>query len=358
MKKTALIHYWLVRMRGGENVVQAIAELLPQAELFTHVHAPEALEGFEGRKIHASFINDLPFAKKVYPLYLPFMFQALEQFDLADYDLVISSEAGPAKGVIPAPGARHICYVHSPMRYLWDQRLIYRRKVPAPLRPIFDHVTHDLRRDDVLSAARVDQFVANSNFVKTRIERYYRRDALVIHPPVTLDDLVVSEPEDFYLFAGHHSGYKRQDLAIAACERLGRRLVVAGEAPAAWVRKHRSRLVDFTGRVSRAKLVDLMSRCRALLFPGVEDFGIIPVEVMGCGRPVIAFAGGGALETVSPGVSGLLFDDQSVDGLCRAITAFEHEQSAFKPDNCVAWASSFSKSRFQEAFQALVDGVA
>jgi glycosyltransferase involved in cell wall biosynthesis len=344
-------------MRGGESVLRALAEIFPQADLFTHVHKPGLFDPYIGGDIHTTFIDKLPLSKKAYPLYLPFMFSALESLDLSDYDLIISSESGPAKGIIPAPGARHICYVHSPMRYLWDQRLIYRRKVPAAFRFIFDTVTEDLRQKDVLANTRVDRFVANSNFVKSRIETYYRRDAAVIHPPVSLDDLETAPVEDFYLFAGHAASYKRLDLAVGAAEALKKRLIVAGDVPAALRQKHESRHVSFLGRVERAQMVKLMAQCRALLFPGVEDFGIIPVEVMGCGRPVIAYGKGGILDSVVEGSTGLFFHEPTVEALSSAILAFEQDGLDGGADACRQRARDFAPDRFREKFLSLKDSL-
>ena len=231
--KTALVHYWLVNQRGGEAVLEAIGELLPEADLFAHVINPDKLFGsLVGRKTHETFIAKLPFAHKRHQMYLLLMKLALENLDLDAYDLVVSSEAGPAKFVIPRPEAFHVCYCHSPMRYLWDQRGEYFGRIPQPLRLLTQAYASRLRESDTLSATRVDQFVANSKFVKQRIWRYYRRDAEVIHPPVDLDSFKPSErQDDFYLVAGELRSYKRIDLAIQACNALGRRLVVIGSGP-------------------------------------------------------------------------------------------------------------------------------
>ena len=354
--KTALVHYWLVNQRGGEAVLEAIGELLPQADLYAHVINPATLYGsLVGRRSHETFIGSLPFSRRKHQLYLLLMQMALENLALDEYDLIVSSEAGPAKYVIPKPEAYHICYCHSPMRYLWDQREQYLGKIPQPFRIVAQILAGRLRRSDVMSATRVDQFVANSEFVKKRIWRYYRREAEVIYPPVNLDSFApVDSPDDYYLVAGELRSYKRVDLAIQACNKLGRRLVVIGSGPDAALKKMAGPTVEFLGRVSDSVFREKLANCRALLFPGVEDFGIVPVEAMASGRPVIAFARGGALESVEDGVSGLFFDEPTVESLVRSMEIFESEEASFKSSNCVARAQRFSRQRFLDRFDALL----
>jgi glycosyltransferase involved in cell wall biosynthesis len=356
--KTALVHYWLVGLRGGETVFREFMEMYPDADIFTNVFDRKGVgEMFAGRPDPTTtWVNRLPAAPKLYPLYMPLMPAALEQLDVTDYDLVVSSESGPAKWVVSGPNTRHVCYVHTPMRYLWDQRLLYREKVPVLFRPVFDAVTHQLRIKDVVSAARVDDFVANSSFVAARIKRYYRRDAAVIHPPVPLDDIPPPQsPEDFYLFAGQLVSYKRVDLAMEACHRLGRRLViVGGGSQAKLVEKFNSPWVEYRGRVPRAELVSLMGRCRALLFPGVEDFGLVPVEVMGAGRPVVGLAQGGLLDSVVDGQTGLHYRGVEVEDLMRAIAAFEEWQPDFDPAVAVARAAEFTPQVFRAKWRQVL----
>jgi glycosyltransferase involved in cell wall biosynthesis len=356
--RTALVHYWLVNMRGGEQVLRELMQLHPEADVITNVYDPiRTGELFQGRTPPmTTAISKLPFARSIYPLYLPFMPNALEAMDLNSYDLVISSESGPAKWVIPHPNAKHICYVHSPMRYLWDQRLLYRAKVPAIGRGIFDVVTDNLRYKDVSSAARVDQFVANSSFVSKRIERYYRRDSIVIHPPVAQDDFSgPSDPEDFYLFAGQLVGYKGIRDAVDACLSQNRRLVVVGDGPEKeYVLRNTGKLIDYRGRVPRTELVELMRKCRALLFPGVEDFGIVPVEVLAAGRPVIAFGEGGILDTVTEGLTGVFFFNRGAHELGRAIAAFEQWEPSFDPNDAIRAAAAFTPANFARKWRALI----
>ncbi|GAB1410275.1 glycosyltransferase [Desulfovibrionales bacterium] len=356
--KVALVHYWLVGMRGGEKVLAALTRLFPQAHIYTHVldrsHLdPELAE----RTIHTTFINALPRATRWYKNYLPFMPLALEELDLRDYDLVISSESGPAKGVLTRPDALHICYCHSPMRYIWDLYPEYRQHAGRVRRLLFAPLAHYLRQWDVTSAARVDQFVANSAFVRQRIRKFYRREATVIHPPVdtTFWSAGACEPGQYFLFVGELVPYKRADLAIAACTALQVPLVVVGDGP------ERSRLenmagpqVRFMGRVPDDTLRTLMGSCSALLFPGVEDFGLVPVEAMSCGKPVLALAAGGALETVLPNQTGLFFSEPTVEALVATMTEFQARTRPFDPEVIQAHARRFDAQVFCTSMHALL----
>ena len=228
--KVALVHYWLVTMRGGEKVLEALGELFPQADIFAHVYEPDAIsDSLRSHRVTTTFIAKLPLAKRLYKNYLPLMPLALEQLDLRDYDLVISSESGPSKGVITAPGAVHVCYCHTPMRYLWDMYEIYWTEANLLQRMAMPVVTHFLRQWDVSSAGRVDHFIANSRTVQSRIKRIYRREAEVIYPPVDVESFDLSHQQaDFYLVVGQLTAYKRVDLAVRAFNQMGRRLVVIG----------------------------------------------------------------------------------------------------------------------------------
>lgn len=355
---TALVHYWLVRQRGGEAVLEAIGRLFPDADLITNVAAPGGVFGsLERMPITTTFVNRLPAVQRLYPAYMPLMPMALEALDMNRYDLIISSEAGPAKWVIPSPEARHICYCHSPMRYIWDQRHGYLSKLPALFRPLGHMAAARLRTADVMSSVRVTQFVANSSFVAKRIEQYYRRDAEVIHPPVDVQEFTTETPEDFYLCAGQVVSYKRIDLAVQACTKLGRRLVIAGGGDVEKLRSIAGPTVEFLGEVDLATMRSLMRRCRALLYPGVEDFGIVPVEVMASGRPVIALGRGGALDTVTPGSSGILVPEQTVEAFVRGIQDFEADEALFTVANCQAAAARFDRATFERKFSELVTRV-
>jgi len=254
-------------------------------------------------------------------------------FNLQGYDLVISSEAGPAKGVVANPNAYHVCYCHSPMRYLWDMYHEYFRGTTPLVRFFMKRLIPSLRIWDVMSANLVDCFIANSVYVVKRINRYYNRQAVVVHPPVDIEKYLAVErkPADYYLFFGQVTGYKRADIAIEACVRSGRKLIVAGAgAKKKNIEKYRKNgLITFLGRVSNEDIFDLFASAKALLFPGIEDFGIIPIEAQAAGCPVIAYREGGAVETVKEGVTGLFFDEQTPQALMAAMEHFERNEVTF-----------------------------
>jgi glycosyltransferase involved in cell wall biosynthesis len=359
--KVAIIHFWFVSMRGGEKVIETLLEMFPDADIYTHVYNPKAVSGqIKSHRVFTSRINRLPFAKKLYQLYMPLMPKALMDFDLQGYDLVISSESGPAKGVVPNPDAYHLCYCHSPMRYLWDMYHEYFRGTNFIVRFFMKRLIPGLRLWDAVSANLVDFFVANSAYVAKRIRRCYNREAEIVYPPVDVEKFLSVErkPEDFYLFFGQLTGYKRADLAIEACIASGRKLVVAGSgAKKGEIRKvKKTGLVTFRGRVSDEEVRELYTRARALLFPGIEDFGIIPVEAQACGCPVIAFRQGGALDTVKENVTGLFFNEQTPESLIAAMDDFERNEVTFS--DCGVFKShvqQFSKGAFTERVKKIVD---
>ena len=353
--RVAIIHYWLVGMRGGEKVLESLCRMFPTADIFTHVYVPGKISPLiNSHRVQTTSVANLPFAGRMYQKYLPFMPRALEELDLSGYDLVISSEAGPAKGVIAPPDAPHLCYCHSPMRYLWDQYHSYRKDAGFLTRHMMPRLAHGLRVWDVTSAARVDGIVANSNHVAARIRKYWRRDSDVVFPPVAVADFRPVEANargDFYLWAGELAPYKRPDLVVEAFRRLNKPLVVIGgpDQTRAKLKANAGDKTMFLGQVPFAVLKDYMARCKALVFPGEEDFGIVPVEVMASGRPVIAYGRGGALDTVVDGETGLLFYDQSVEGLIDAIETFETRGlDRLDPRALVNHASQFNETAFQQ----------
>ena len=360
--RVAIVHYWLVNMRGGERVLEALCELYPEADIFTHVYAPDRMsETIRRHRVQTTLIGRLPGARRFYQLYLPLMPFALEQLDLRAYDLVISSESGPAKGVLTRPDALHICYCHTPMRYVWSMYQEYLEDLSGLKRWLMAGLLHRIRQWDVTSAARVDHFVANSHNVARRIRKYYRREAMVILPPVDLERFgspARAAAEDFYLCIGQLIPYKQVGLAIRAFNQLGKHLVVIGEG------KQRVELgklagpnITFLNRVDDATLRDHYARCRALVFTADEDFGIVPLEAMASGTPVIAFGCGGALETVVPGRTGLLFPEQTPESLAQAVLAFERVEHLFNPETIADHAAGFSKQHFKEAFRRFVASV-
>jgi glycosyltransferase involved in cell wall biosynthesis len=356
--KVAIIHYWLVSWRGGEQALQALCELFPQADVYTHVLDPGILSPtLQRQHIHTTFINRLPAARRFYKHYLPLMPLALEQLDLQAYDLVISIESGPAKGVIVRPDALHICYCLTPMRYLWDKYPEYLANAGRLTRWLMPWPLHRLRQWDRLAADRVDHFIAISRFVARRIEKYYRRSAEVIYPPVATERWQLDVPparEPFYLVAGQLVAYKRVELAIEACNRLQRRLIIIGEGEQQHqLQRLAGPTVTLLGRQPDAVLRDHYARCRALLFPGVEDFGLVPVEAMAAGAPVIALRAGGALETVVEGQTGWFFDQPSDAALADAMVAFEQHAA---PDATVLrqHAAQFATDQFKQRMAAAV----
>lgn len=354
--KVALVHYWLVGMRGGEKVLEAFCDLFPDADIFTLVADPERLSPkIRRHRITTSFLQKIG-GRRHYQKMLPLMPHALESLDLTAYDLVISSEAGPAKGVITRPDALHICYCHSPMRYVWDLYPQYMAESGLLARAVLFMAAPGLRQWDVTTSHRVDHFIANSGYVAKRINKFYRRNAEVIHPPVEVSRFKIFDgPKDFYLCAGQITPYKKIELAVAACTRLNLPLVVIGDGASARLKQSAGPTVRFLGAVSDAEMERCFSNCRALIYPGVEDFGIVPLEVMASGRPVIAFARGGALETVLEGKTGIFFHEQTVDALCAALTRFEADSSMFEPAILRAHATSFEPERFRAELKASID---
>jgi len=358
--RVAIIHYWLVGMRGGEKVIEALCDMYPQADIFTHVYAPDMVsEKIRAHRIVPTFINSLPRAARMYKNYLPLMPLALEQLDLRGYDLIISSESGPAKGIIPPPGALHVCYCHTPMRYIWNMYHEYRDGAGALTRLLMPPLSHYLRMWDVSSAARVDSFVANSTTVAGRIRRYYGADSHVIHPPVDTEafsPLPAAELGDFYLMAGELIAYKRPDLAIRAFNEMKLKLVVIGGGEMLQeVRRLAGPTITVLGSQPFSVLKDHYARCRALIFPGEEDFGMVPVEAMASGRPVIAYGRGGATETVADGLSGVFFPEQSVASIISAVERLNG--LALDPAIIAAHAAQFGRKQFFQNMRAHIDGL-
>jgi len=356
--KIAIVHYWLVRMRGGEKVIEALCELYPDADIFTHVLDQDALsETIKRHSIQTTFINKLPRASKWYKNYLPFMPLALETLDLSKYDLVISSESGPAKGIITNPEALHICYCHTPMRYVWDMYHEYVGKQFFLKRWLMHPLLHYVRNWDAISAGRVDFFVSNSNYIAKRISKFYRRNAETIHPPVDLNRFqAVQQKKDFYLLLGQLVSYKRADIAIQAFNENNRSLIVIGDGEQANELKQQANgNIKFLGWQDAKQIETHLQDAKALIFPGVEDFGIVPLEAMASGTPVIAYARGGALETVIDGQTGLHFGQQTSTSLNAAINEFENRDTPFDANVLRRHANAFSKTRFKQAFSKFVE---
>ncbi len=350
--KSLLLHYWLINHRGGEKVLEALAEILPEADILTHVYDKHNFDNiFSDHKVFCTFINSLPRAKSWYQKYLLLMPLAQKRIDLSEYDLLVSSESGPIKGINKPASATHICYCHTPMRYVWDMYEEYRQKSGTLTRLVMSLSKNYLRNYDRKSADQVDHFIANSAFVAERIKRIYNRESTVIHPPVNTTYFSEKErqEQDFFLYAGELCSYKRPDIVIDAFISNGRKLVLAGCGSETEVLKKRATGHDnitFAGRVSNDRLRELFSTCKALIFPGVEDFGIIPIEVQAAGAPVIAYRCGGALETVIEKETGLFFDQQNGTSLLNAIEEFESMK--FCTNTIREHAHSFSADCFKQ----------
>ena len=347
--RSAIVHYWLLNMRGGEKVVESLCRILPDADIFTLFYDPDRVSSLiNSHRVTPSFLNPL---RKQYRSLLPLMPLALEHFDLRGYDLVVSSESGPAKGVISSANTRHICYCHTPMRYLWELYPAYlhdwtgskwKRALIAPL-------ANYLRLWDLASAARVDEFIANSDNVRRRIWKTYRREAQVIHPPVAVESFCSKPSEGYYLIVSELVAYKQLDYAVNFFARTGRKLRIVGDGPEYKKLKKIARAnIEFCGRTSDSDLREIYSRCRALLMPGEEDFGITAVEAMASGKPVIALARGGVLESVPlrDPVGGFFYSRADEKSLGGAVEEFESAEPNIHADQLRAWAERFSEREF------------
>lgn len=352
--RVAITTDWLKSFGGAERVLIELHRLFPDAPIYTSVHDPRKLPpAMRDWDVRTTFLQRLPFARRRHDAFLPLMPMAFEQLDMREYDLVITTSSACAKGVITRPDAINLCYCHTPCRYIWD---MYHEYTGAhPLRAMIAPVAHWLRLWDRASADRVDHFVANSAHTAARIRSYYRRDAEIVHPPVDTSRIRPDgdEPDDYYLVVSRLVAYKRVDLAVEACTRTGRRLVVVGDGPELKrLRSMAGPTVEFLGARGDDDLATLYARARALLFPGLEDFGITPVEAQAAGRPVVAFDRGGARETVIDGETGVLFAEQTVDALVTAIEALE--AMPVDPHACRSNAERFDAAEFRERVMAAI----
>ena len=360
--RVAIIHDWLTGMRGGEKVLEAICDLYPEATLYTLVHVPGSVSPrIERHRIRRSAVQWLPRAGAYYRNYLPLFPAAVELFDLDRYALVISSSHCAAKSVIRPPDATHVCYCHSPMRYAWDQFEAYfgPEQVGTARSRVLRHVMAGLARWDAATAGRVDRFLANSQYVAGRIRRYYNRGSTVVYPPVDttfyrLPDPARRRPIDpSFLVVSALVPYKRVDVAIGACLKAAMPLKIVGRGPEeARLRQMGDPTVEFLGWRTDEEIRELYASCTAVLLPGVEDFGMVPVEAQACGTPVIALAQGGARETVDDGVTGILVEDGSVDAFAAAVE--RARTTSFDAAVIRKRAERFSRERFEVEFQAAV----
>lgn len=355
--RTAIVHYWLLNMRGGEKVVEALCRLLPDADLFTLFYDPERVSpAIRERNVTTSFLQPL---RRYYRALLPLMPMALESLDLRGYDLVVSSESGPAKGVLLPSTTRHICYCETPMRYLWELYPAYRNEwtESALKRAVMMPLSNYLRLWDYASAARVDDFVANSENVRQRIWKTYRRQAVVVQPPVAVESFFWKPADDYYLVVSELVPYKRVDSAVGAFARSGRKLRIVGDGPEfKRLRALATPNIEFCGRVSDQELKELYARCRAFLMPGEEDFGMTAVEALASGKAVIALGKGGAREIVPTDrpMGGVFYAEPTSDVMDEALRRFERYEQDIRPESLQAHASVFSEAEFARKMRAIL----
>lgn len=360
--RVAIVHHWFVTQGGGERVAEVLGDIFPKADVFTLLSEREQIPaGLSGRHLTNSFLQSIPLATRMHRHLLPLYPLAVKCLNLTPYDLVFSSDSGPVKGVITRPDATHICYCHSPMRYLWDGYHDYLLSMPWFAKLPFAASAHYVRRWDYQAAQRVTYFIANSRYVAGRIERNYGRPSKVIHPPIdTSRGFLSGEQEDYYLAAGRLVPYKRTEILIQACNRLGRRLRIVGVGPELdRLRRLAGSAIEFSGKLSNAELWETYARCRALLFAADEDFGMVPLEAQACGRPVIAYGKGGSLETVlgqseQEFATGMFFEKQTPESLMEAILRFEAQEETFHPEKIRAHAQSFDTAVFVDRMRQFI----
>ena len=358
--KIALVHDYLVQYGGAERVLQAFTELFPYAPIYTLIHDERAMRGqFEGKRIYTSFLQDLPFSRKRHRFFPPLMPLAIEEFDFSQYFVVLSDSSRYATGIIARPETLHICYMHTPMRYAWDDCQKYTQDFGFPnlIKKLVPFFMSPIRIWDKASADRVDRYLANSQFVKKRIAKYYRKDALVIHPPVNVNQFFIAKPEerqDYFLMVGRLIAYKRHDIAIEAFNRLKLPLKIIGRGPEMKrLKKLAGPTIEFLGRVPEEDLPRYYAECRGFVFPQEEDFGIVAIEAMASGRPLIAYRGGDIVEHMEEGKMGVYFDTQTAEAIVSAVTTFDEKR--FDPEYIRSKALRFDKERFKATMKDYVE---
>jgi glycosyltransferase involved in cell wall biosynthesis len=327
IKKVALIHDWLNGMRGGEKVLEVLLDIFPNADIFTlFLNKDKISDKIKSHKIFTSSLNRCKFVRNYYRYFLPLLPTAIEEFNLEDYDLIISNSHCVAKGIVPFPGSVHISYIFTPMRYVWDQYFIYFGKIFGIKKFIIKHQISKLRIWDVTSSSRVDNFIAISNFVKERIWKYYRRESCVIHPPVDIDFFKPSKnpKKKYFLTVSALVPYKNTRLLIETFNETGQKLIIVGKGPEEKkLKRIASKNIEFKKDVTNEELKSLYQNAKAFIFAGIEDFGISFVEAQSCGIPVIAYKKGGVVDIVEKGKTGVLFENQSIDDIKNAINELE-----------------------------------
>jgi glycosyltransferase involved in cell wall biosynthesis len=352
----ALAHDYLLVMRGAERTFAEMADCWPQAPAYTLLYDEAAMaERFEGRDVRVSYLQRLGIKQKGFRYLLPFLPRATERLDVGEYSTIVSSSSAFIHGLRPRPGATHVCYCHSPFRYVWFERERAIAECPRPARPLMNRTLNRIREWDLEASRRVTHYIANSQVTRERIERIYGRESEIIHPPVAVERFAIGEPEDFVLFVGQIVRHKRVDVAIEAAKLAGRPIKIVGDGPdLPRLRElHNGEAVEFLGSVSDERLTDLYARCLALIVPNVEEFGIAAVEAQASGRPVVAVNRGGVRETIIDGVTGALIDDESAEGLAEPLRDLNLD--AFDPAAIHAHAQRFSATAFRAAIVECVD---
>lgn len=358
--KVALVHDYLIQYGGAEKVLEALCEIFPNAPVYTLLYDPKLVsERFPNRKIYSSFLQKIPFVRKHHRSFLTLMPLAVEQFDLSKYDLVISDSASFAKGIIVNPSTTHICYCHTPTRYLWDDchRYLSDFRLPILVKKMAPYFLSRLRVWDYYASDRPDFFIASSGFVKQRIKKYYRKDSTVVYPPVGTDKFYISHgAKDYFLMVGRLLSYKKFDFVVKVFSESGLPLKVVGEGPEKKrLKKLAGRNIEFPGFLGDESLKKYYAECKALIFPQEEDFGIVPLEAMASGRPIIAYKAGGALETIADGKTGVFFEKQEKQSLLDAVSRFE--KINWNPEEIREHAKKFDKEVFKREIANIISNI-
>lgn len=356
--KIALVHDYLVQYGGAERVLSAFTELFPYAPIYTLIYDKEAMHGmFENKRVYTSFLQNLPFSRKRHRFFPPLMPLAIEQFDFSQYDIVLSDSSSYAKGIITRPETLHICYMHTPMRYAWDDCQKYTQDFGLPefVKKLVPFFMNPIRLWDKASADRVDYFLANSEFVAKRIKKYYRKEAVVIQPPVNVNHFYISEKrEDYFLMVGRLIAYKRHDIAIEAFNRLQLPLKIIGRGPELRrLKKMAGPTIEFLGRVAEEDLPAYYAKCQGFIFPQEEDFGIVAIEALASGRPLVAYRGGDIAEHLEEGKTGVFFDEQTPEAIVRAMKNFR--ATDYDPHSIRPQALPFDKELFKTKIRAYIE---
>ena len=356
--KIALVHDYLIQYGGAERVLECIAEIWPYAPVYTLIYDEEKTHGiFKGKRIYTSFLQNFPYSRKNHRIFPPLMPPAIEQFDFSQYDIVLSDSSSYAKGIITPPETLHICYCHTPMRYAWDdcQKYIDEFGFPQIVKKIIPFLMNYIRVWDRMSADRVDEYIANSRFVAGRIKKYYKKDSIVINPPVDIEKFSIDDKkEDYFLMVGRLMTYKRFDIVIEAFNKLNWPLKIIGRGPdEKRLRKIAGPSIKFTGRLSDDELAKTYARAKAFIFPQEEDFGIVAIEAMASGKPIIAFRGGDIIEHAREGREALYFDEQTPEALTEVLQKFNPDN--FDPHKIREKALPFERELFKAKIKNYVE---